>query len=217
MARLPRGFLRRLWHRLLFGSSPLTAQPRPAACLPAVPPRSAARPPTSPARPGSPCPASPLSAGDYATLQWFKGKPQPPRCVYRSRDELELTLLLAWLPAGERRRFLDLLLPKAGKHAPWTLDDVDDEPWQQCQQWNEPLVIQQPETMTTEGFCALLEAELSGGLMTFCTPLELLSRPVRMLWLLRQGRLAGQVYTAFEQVVGRAQALDAAWWTVDRL
>ena len=199
------GFLRRLWHRLLFGSSPLAAAPRPAA--PAAHP--------GPARPMSASAAAGADAIAATIREWVK--PHPPRCVYRSREEVELALLLAWLPEAERRRFLDLLLPKAGKYHPWTPKNVEEEPRQQVQQWDEPLVIQQPETMTTEGFCALLEAELSGGLMTFCTPLELLSRPVRMLWLLRQGRLAGQVYTAFEQVVGRARALDAAWWTVDRL
>ena len=203
------GFVRRLWHRLLFGSSPLTAQPRPAARPPAQP-----RPSAAPARPAS----ASASAADMdaiaATIrQWVK--PQPPRCVYRSRQEVELALLLAWLPETERRRFLDLLLPRAGKQHPWALDDVDEDLWQQCQKWDEPLVINEPETMTTEGFCALLEAEVSGGLTTYCTPLDLLSRPVRMLWLLRQGQRAGQVYAALEQALGnRLLALDAAWWVV---
>ena len=130
---------------------------------------------------------------------------------------MELALLLAWLPETERRRFLDLLLPRAGKQHPWALDDVDEDLWQQCRKWDEPLVIQEPETITREDFSTLLETQLAGGLMTYCTPLDVLSRPVRMLWLLRQGRLIGQVYALLEQAVGRAQALDAAWWTIARL
>ncbi|HEU5199908.1 MAG TPA: hypothetical protein VFU32_09735, partial [Ktedonobacterales bacterium] len=141
-------------------------------------------------------------------------KPRPPRFVARSRQEVELALLLAWLPETERRRFLDLLLPRAGRQPPWTLDDVEEDLWQQCQRWDEPLVITEPETMTRQDFSDLLETQLTSGLYTYCTPLEVLSRPVRMLWLLRQGRLVGQVYAAMEQVVGHAQALDAAWWVV---
>jgi hypothetical protein len=145
-------------------------------------------------------------------------KARPPRCVYRSRQEVELALLLAWLPDTERRRFLDLLVSRArtGKRAPWAIDDVDEDLWEQVQRWQEPLVITEPETITDEGFCNLLEVQLAGGLTTFCTPLDLLSRPVRMLWLLRQGRLVGQVYTAMEQALGHAQALDLAWWTIAR-
>jgi hypothetical protein len=195
------GFLRRLWHRLLFGSSPLTQPPRPAA----------------PARPTSACPASPRPASAAADAiaatvrQWVK--PQPPRCVYRSRAEIELALLLPWLPDGERRRFLDRLL-QARKQDPWTIDDVDEEPWEQCQRWDEPLVLHELETMDSEGFCALLEGQLKTGFYTYCTPLEVLSRPVRMLWLLRQGRLVGQVYAAMEQALGHEQALDLAWSVV---
>ena len=202
------GFVRRLWHRLLFGSSPLTAQPRPPV-----------RPAAHPARPG-PARPSAASAADMdaiaATIREYI-KPRPPRCVYRSRAEVELALLLAWLPEGERRRFLDLLVPRAGRQHPWTLDDVDDELWLQCQKWREPLDIKEPETMTREDFCTLLETQLKSGLDTYCTPLDGLSRPVRMLWLLRQGRLVGQVYAAMEQALGRAQALDFAWWTVARV
>jgi hypothetical protein len=199
------GFWTRLWHRLLFGSSPLTAQPRPAA-----------RP--VPVRPASPHQAaSDSAAADIAfTLrQWVK--PQPPRCVYRSRQELELAFLLAWVPEDERRRFLDALLPRAGKQAPWTLEDIDDDLWQQCQRWQEPLVIQEAETMSREDLSCLLEGQLKTGCYTYCTPLEVLSRPVRMLWLLRQGRQVGQVYAAMEQALGRAQALDAAWWAINGL
>jgi hypothetical protein len=200
------GFLRRLWHRLLFGSSPLSQPPRPAA---------SPRPAAQPSRPGSARPAAASADVDAiaATIrEWVK--PHPPRCVYRSREEIELALLLPWLPDAERRRFLNLLLTRAGKQDPWTIDDVDEEPWQQVQQWADPLVITEPETMDSEDFCALLEAHIKIGLYTFCTPLEVLSRPVRMLWLWRQGRRAGQIYAAMEQALGRAQALDAAWWVV---
>ena len=197
------GFLRRLWHRLLFGSSPLPG-PRPTA-------RPAARAGSAAARPAADADAI------AATLrQWVK--PQPPRYCYRSREELELALLLPWL-AGEEERmpFLDELLPTAKKTLPWTSDYVFGEPWEQCQQWG-PLVIQAPEMMTTEGFCCLLKAELTYGLSTFCTPLDLLSRPVRMLWLLRQGQRAGQVFAALEQALGsRERAMNHAWWVIAEL
>ncbi len=90
-------------------------------------------------------------------------------------------------------------------------------PRQQVHQWDDPLVIKGPETMDSEGFCLLLGAELGSGLSTFCTPLWLLSRPVRMLWLWRQGQRAGHVYAAMEQALGRAQALNFAWWVVTGL
>ena len=200
------GFWSRLWHRFLFGSSPLTAPPRPAA-RPAVAPA---------ARPGPARPASAANADIEALAATIREciKPPPPRCVYRLRQELELALLLAWLPESERRRFLDLLVPRAGRHASWTFDDVEGEPWQQVHKWDEPLVIKEPETMSVEDFSCLLEAQLESGLYTYCTPLDWLSRPVRMLWLLRQGRLAGQVYAALEQAAGSLAALDAAWWVV---
>ena len=193
------GFLRRLWHRLLFGSSPLMP-PRPAAPV--------ARP--GPARMADA--SADIDAIAATIREWVK--PHPPRCVYRSREEVELALLLAWLPEAERRRFLDALLPRAGKQDSWTFDDVDEEPWQQCQKWQEPVVIKEPETMTSEDFCCLLEGQLKSGLYTYCTPLDWLSRPVRMLWLLRQGRQVGQVYAIMEQTLGHAPALDAAWWVI---
>jgi hypothetical protein len=130
---------------------------------------------------------------------------------------VELAFLLAWTPEDERRRFLDLLLPRAGKQDPWTLDDVDDDLWEQCHKWREPVIIQGPETISREDLSALLEAQLKSGLYTYCTPLDVLNRPVRMLWLLRQGRQVGQVYAAMEQALGRVQALDAAWWVVASL
>ena len=163
--------------------------------------------PSSPAAPPRPAAAA---AADSTTHRYFP----PPRYHYRSREEVELALLLPWLTDAERARFLDRLLPNARKYLPWTEGYVWGEPWQQCQQWG-PLVLQQPETMSIKGFCGLMGAELGYGLSTFCTPLALLSRPVRMLWLWRQGRRAGQVYAALEQALGnRAQALDYAWWVV---
>ena len=200
------GFWTRLWHRFLFGSSPLTAQPRPAA-------PAAARP-----RSVRPSAAAAADADSIAATirEWIK--PHPPRYVYRSREELELALLVPWLTDEERGRFLDLLLPRAGKYQPWTSRFVKKEPRQQVHQWDDPLVIKQPETMSVEDFCCLLEAQFATGLSTFCTPLALLSRPVRMLWLLRQGQRAGQVYAALEQAVGtRAQALHHLWWVMVEL
>ena len=139
---------------------------------------------------------------------------KPPRYQYRSREEIELALLMPWLSDAERARFLARLMPNARKYLPWSALDLPDEPWEQCQRWW-PLVLKAPESMSIEGFCCLLEAELTSGLSTFCTPLSLLSRPVRMLWLLRQCRRAGQVYAALERALGnRAQALDYAWWVV---
>jgi hypothetical protein len=212
------GFLRRLWHRLLFGPSPLTQPPRPAARPDSARLDDAAAARAAAAKAHQAACAATRAALDawVARVRQFQ-QPRPPRCVYRSREERELALLLAWLPDAERRRFLDLLLPKAAKYHPWTPKNVEGEPWQQCQKWADPLVINEPETMTSEGFCALLETQLAGGLITFCTPLDLLSRPVRMLWLLRQGQHAKQVYTVMEQVLGRAQAMDFAWWVVTGL
>ena len=69
--------------------------------------------------------------------------------------------------------------------------------------------------MSVEGFCGLLEVELTAGLCTFCTTAEALSRPVRMLWLLRQGRRAAQVYAGLEAALGsRQQALEYARWVI---
>jgi hypothetical protein len=206
------GFWSRLWHRLLFGSSPLPRLPRPAARPTSVHLDDAAAARAAAAKAHQ---AACAALGAWAArVRQFQQQPRPLRCVYRSREEIELTLLMPWLPDTERRRFLDQLLPNAGKYHPWTARDVEGEPWEQCQKWADPVVINDPETMDSEDFCTLLEARVKNGLYTYCTPLEVLSRPVRMLWLWRQGKQAGQVYAALEQALGRAQAMDFAWWVV---
>lgn len=135
---------------------------------------------------------------------------QPPRKWYILREELELALLVPWLPEAERPRAVGRLGLNAGKHYPWTRADLLDEPREQCQQWG-PLEIQEPELLSVEGWCGLLEVELTAGLCTFCTTLDELSRPVRMLWLLRQGRRAAQVYAGLEAALGsRQRALEYA-------
>ena len=159
---------------------------------------------------------SPLAAPAPAAAQATSAatQPEPPRYRYRSREEVEVALLLSWLSEAERPRFVERLLPKARKYLPWSEQRLEGEPWEQCQEWG-PLVIRQPEALSIEGFCRMLEAELVIGLQTYCTSLEALSRPVRMFWLWRQGRRAGQVYAALEQALGNhGQAVSYAWWVV---
>ncbi len=135
--------------------------------------------------------------------------PRPPRL---SRPELELSLLLAFLPDAERPRFLARLVQAAPRRFPWQEHEVAGEPRAQCAHW-EPLAGL--DKLTVPGLCARFERELEAGLRSYQTPLEELSRPVRMYWLLKQGRRLGQVAAALEQRLGsRQQALRVLWWVV---
>ena len=146
--------------------------------------------------------------------QW---KPKLPNKWYRLREEIELALLLLWLPEAARPRFVAQLLHSADRYLPWPETAIVGEPWQQCQQWG-PQVIKDPQTMSVEGFCHVMEAELTAGLQTFTTPLDILSRPVRMLWLLKLGKRAGQAYAGLEQALGgEERAVEYAWWTIAKL
>ena len=157
------------------------------------------------------CAAPPLPAWAISPA---KAAAQPPDPWYILREEVELALLVAWLPKAEQPRAVGRLALNAGKHYPWTRADLPDEPREQCQQWG-PVDIQEPEMVSVEGWCGLLEVELTAGLCTFCTLPEDLSRPVRMLWLLRQGRRAGQVYAGLEAALGsRQRALEYARWVI---
>jgi hypothetical protein len=130
---------------------------------------------------------------------------------------VELALLVLWLPEAARPRFVAHLLESADRYRPWSAKAVEGEPKEQCQRWG-PLVLKEPETMSVEGFCDVMEVEVTAGLSTFSTPPDLLSRPVRMLWLLKLGKRAGQAYAELERALGsQEQAIEHAWWTIARL
>ena len=142
---------------------------------------------------------------------------KPPNKWYRLREEVELALLVLWLPEAARPRFVGHLIERADRYLPWSAKAVEGEPWEQCRRWG-PLVIKEPETMSVEGLCHVMEAELTAGLQTYTTPREMLSRPVRMLWLLKLGRRAGQAYAGLEQALGgEDRALEYAWWTITKM
>jgi len=141
-------------------------------------------------------------------------QPTPARPVARagsgtpraSRSHLlfEARLLVAALPAEERERCIQRLLPLVEKRPPWNEQDVGDEPAEQCKYWW-PLSSEKVAQQTPRGLQLVMLTELENGLRSMATPLWLLNRIVRGVWLLRLGRRVGQVYAELERQPGGSQ------------
>ena len=143
--------------------------------------------------------------------------PAPPSITPHrrlSRSEVELALLLPFLSEAERPRFLIGLAQAAWRSFPWPEAPLAKEPRAQLVVWA-PIVPADCTGLGEPDLSAWLKKEVLDGLRSVQTPLALLSRPVRMYWLLRQGQRAGQVYAALERLLGdREQALDCVWRVV---
>jgi hypothetical protein len=122
----------------------------------------------------------------------------------------EVALLVAGLPAAGREACAAGLLPLAGKRPAWQEEDVGEEAEAQCRDWWHPLAEERLRQQTPRGLVLTIQTELEGGLRTMRTPLWLLNRIVRRVWLLHQGQRVGQAYRELERQLGDgAQAL--AW------
>lgn len=121
----------------------------------------------------------------------------------------EAALLVAGLPAARREAWMRQVLALAEKRPAWQEEDVGDEAAEQCRCWW-PLVEERLRQQTPRGLLLTLQTELEGGLRSMATPLWLLNRIVRRVWLLHQGRRVGQVYRELERQLGDA-ALALEW------
>ena len=73
-----------------------------------------------------------------------------------------------------------------------------------------PFAIERLNQQTPRGLLLTLQTELEGGLRSAATPLWLLNRIVRRVWLLHQGQRVGQVYQELARQLGDA-ALALEW------
>jgi hypothetical protein len=111
-------------------------------------------------------------------------------------------LLVAGLPAAGQEALLARLLPLAGKRPAWSEEEVgDEEPAEQCRCWW-PFAEERLKQQTPRSLLLTMQTELEGGLRTMGTPLWLLNRIVRRVWLLHQGQRVGQVYRELERQLG---------------
>ncbi len=121
----------------------------------------------------------------------------------------ELALLVAGLPAAGRAACAERLLPLAAKRPAWQEEDVGEAAAEQCRDWWHPLAEERLRQQTPRGLVLTIQTELEGGLRTMGTPLWLLNRIVRRVWLLHQGQRVGQAYRELERQLGDgAQALE---------
>jgi hypothetical protein len=122
----------------------------------------------------------------------------------------EVALLVAGLPAAGREACVAGLLPLAGNRPAWQEEDVGEEAPAQCRDWWHPLAEERLRQQTPRGLVLTIQTELESGLRSMATPLWLLNRIVRRVWLLHQGQRIGQAYRELERQLGDgAQAL--AW------
>ncbi|HEU5368899.1 MAG TPA: hypothetical protein VFU69_10560 [Ktedonobacterales bacterium] len=124
-------------------------------------------------------------------------------------QRFEAALLVAGLPVGVREAWMRQVLALAAKRPAWQEEDVGEEAAEQCRCWW-PLVEERLRQQTPRGLLLTLQTELEGGLRSMATPLWLLNRIVRRVWLLHQGQRVGQVYRALERKLGDG-ALALAW------
>lgn len=121
----------------------------------------------------------------------------------------EAALLVAGLPVGIREACLRQVLALAAKRPAWQEEDVGEAAAEQCRCWW-PLSEERLHRQTPRGLLLMLQTEVEGGLRSMATPLWLLNRIVRQVWLLHQGQRVGQVYGELERQLGDA-ALALAW------
>jgi hypothetical protein len=93
------------------------------------------------------------------------------------------------------------LLAAAAKRPPWSVGDVGADPAEQLQSWW-PLAAEKIAQQQPRGLLLIFHTELEAGLRSMATPLDLLNRVVRGVFLLRQGRRVGQVYQELERQLG---------------
>jgi hypothetical protein len=121
-----------------------------------------------------------------------------------------MALLLAGLPAAGREAVVAELLPLAEKRPAWSEEDVGVEAGEQCRGWWRPLTEERLRQQTPRGLLLTMQTELEAGLRTMGSPLWLLNRIVRGVWLLHRGQRVGQIYGELERQLGDA-ALAVAW------
>lgn len=125
-------------------------------------------------------------------------------------QRFELALLVAGLPAAGREACAQGLLPLVAKRPAWQEEDVGEEAAEQCRDWWHPLAEERLRQQTPRGLLLTMQTELESGLRSMATPLWLLNRIVRRVWLLHQGQRVGQAYRELERQLGDA-ALALAW------
>jgi hypothetical protein len=119
----------------------------------------------------------------------------------------ELALLVAGLPEVGRAESIERLLPLVKQRPAWDEEAVGDEAAEQCRCWW-PLADERLREQTPRGLLLTLQTEIEAGLRSAASPLWLLNRIVRRVWLLHQGQRVGQVYRELERQLGdEGQAL----------
>ncbi|HEY7357430.1 MAG TPA: hypothetical protein VH590_13220 [Ktedonobacterales bacterium] len=98
-------------------------------------------------------------------------------------QRFEAALLVAGLPVGIREACLRQVLALAAKRPAWQEEDVGEEAAEQCRCWW-PLAEERLHRQTPRGLLLMLQTEVEGGLRSMATPLWLLNRIVRRVWLL---------------------------------
>ncbi|HEU5368830.1 MAG TPA: hypothetical protein VFU69_10210 [Ktedonobacterales bacterium] len=136
-------------------------------------------------------------------------RPVDEAAVTPEGRRFEAALLVARLPVARRDAWMGQVLALAEKRPAWNEEDVGEEAAEQCRCWW-PLAEERLHRQTPRGLLLMLQTELEGGLRSMATPLWLLNRIVRRVWLLHQGQRIGQVYGELERQLGDA-ALVLAW------
>jgi hypothetical protein len=122
--------------------------------------------------------------------------------VSEAGRRFEMALLVAGLPAEGREAVAGQLLGLVEKRPAWAEEDVGVEAAEQCRGWWRPLTEERLRQQTPRGLLLTLQTELECGLRSAASPLWLLNRIVRRVWLLHQGQRVGQVYQALERALG---------------
>jgi hypothetical protein len=149
------------------------------------------------------------AAGEAGEASGASARPAGEAEVPPEGRRFEAALLVAGLPAARREVWLREVLALAEKRPGWHEEDVGDEAAEQCRCWW-PLAEERLRQQTPRGLLLTLQTELEGGLRSMATPLWLLNRVVRRVWLLHQGQRIGQVYRELERQLGDG-ALAVAW------
>jgi hypothetical protein len=139
----------------------------------------------------------------------FGGPTSKPEISAEGR-RFEMALLVAGLPAEGREAVAGQLLALVGKRPAWQEEDVGVEAAEQCRGWWRPLTEERLQQQTPRGLLLTLQTELECGLRSAASPLWLLNRIVRRVWLLHQGQRVGQVYRALERTLGE-RSLALGW------
>lgn len=159
---------------------------------------------------GSKRPASRRSpSGQSSESRPDAKQPSGTSAISPAGRRFEMALLMAGLPAAAREECIQRLLPLVEKRPAWNEEDVGDAPAEQCRCWW-PFALDRLHQQTPRGLLLTLQTELEGGLRSAATPLWLLNRIVRRVWLLHQGQRVGQVYQELVRQLGDT-ALALAW------